>query len=828
MARTVALASGGVLYAVLDGHPFVFPQAEIGTTRRVALDGGRSVELETLSAKPRVLYADGVLDPSECDAIRRLAEPWLEADVTLLTGDRVDAAFQSASDRNSKSALLETPPLSGGLSSDEEVLRMVRSRVASLLRQQPLVAERMQVVRYRPGEHYHYHVDTTGDPATARYATALIYLDDGFTGGETNFPLTEATRRAAPLWQRMLPLTRNGKFVRQDYNNCQTDVGLTVTPKQGRVAIFYNTLPSSLEVDFHSWHGGCDVTRGEKWLANLWFRFPNAQAEARHRQASEHLAAGDHGAAESALRVVLQLQPSNVQAHTDLGRSLFARERVDEAMDSFEAAATHGALQPQDTYHAAYARTNFGRLAVGIAQGHRTVAESGGQLPAVKSTAAWSRGLLQRAVAVSPIDATAYAALGHAWWLEGQLDQARAAMEHATALAPRDPSMQHEAGLLYTAMGEDDTARTHLMQAALLAPSHQPFFDAYSEFAAHYTPVLLTTDAAKPVESVPPEPEGSPAAPPIAIGLVSMTKQPLELVTWLEYHRTVVGVSRFYLRVEDTPELATLFDSPPWDTLVHATYHAATQRDYFGQNDRQNMHVNATLTRARADGLTHLLHIDDDELLYCPGGTARLHEALAAAPADRPEVHLRNLEALFPSRSCASPFREASAFRHEPRTYHSYVSGKSIARLDDPAVVAHGPHHFRIKSGEVGGRGSPISHALPPDAAVVLHYESATFDKWLTKYVDLARQHGADAAVMTQIGESTFYGRSIIAARAVVDARAAKDAMAEAKADKAARELWDECKLAPSGLRKAGARPQRVEGRGLTLIAPFAGYRAKP
>ena len=76
----------------------------------------------------------------------------------------------------------------------------------------------------------------------------------------------------------------------------------------------------------------------------------------------------------------------------------------------------------------------------------------------------------------------------------------------------------------------------------------------------------------------------------------------------------------FVPQVEDTPELATLFSTPPWDRLVLATFDNGTKRDYFAQMDRQSAHIADTLPRARAIGLTHLLHIDDDELLYCSQG----------------------------------------------------------------------------------------------------------------------------------------------------------------------------------------------------------------
>eukprot|EP01047_Picozoa_sp_COSAG01_P013609 COSAG01_NODE_645_length_14553_cov_32.925227_6_plen_139_part_00 len=102
----------------------------------------------------------------------------------------------------------------------------------ALCTQDPGLAEGLQVVRYgsppvggRPdqqaGQHYHAHADyhtgrsgTDGydgrapgfykDPLANRFATLLIYLNDGFAGGETQFPLarcgggtTEAEEQAS-------------------------------------------------------------------------------------------------------------------------------------------------------------------------------------------------------------------------------------------------------------------------------------------------------------------------------------------------------------------------------------------------------------------------------------------------------------------------------------------------------------------------------------------------------------------------------------------------------------------------------------------------------
>ena len=63
-----------------------------------------------------------------------------------------------------------------------------------------------------------------------------------------------------------------------------------------------------------------------------------------------------------------------------------------------------------------------------------------------------------------------------------------------------------------------------------------------------------------------------------------MTKRPANLLTWLEHHYYQVGVRGFYIRVEETPELATLFESEPWRRVVFATFVTGrTNRDCGGQ-----------------------------------------------------------------------------------------------------------------------------------------------------------------------------------------------------------------------------------------------------
>ena len=107
--------------------------------------------------------------------------------------------------------------------------------------------EELQVVRYKPGGFYKPHFDACNketDDCTRlnnglgpRFITFIIYLNDGFDGGETFFP----------------------------------QINTKVVPKRGKAVVFYNVddegeiLPKSL-------HGGLDVKNGEKWMCNKWIR----------------------------------------------------------------------------------------------------------------------------------------------------------------------------------------------------------------------------------------------------------------------------------------------------------------------------------------------------------------------------------------------------------------------------------------------------------------------------------------------------------------------------------------------------------------------------
>lgn len=109
-------------------------------------------------------------------------------------------------------------------------------------------AERLQVIRYSQGGEYRPHFDSydldseCGRRCTAsrgqRTHTALLYLNEGFAGGETVFPR----------------------------------LSLKVRPRQGAILTFENCVSGTTLRHEKSLHAGAPVLDGEKWAATLWFR----------------------------------------------------------------------------------------------------------------------------------------------------------------------------------------------------------------------------------------------------------------------------------------------------------------------------------------------------------------------------------------------------------------------------------------------------------------------------------------------------------------------------------------------------------------------------
>jgi len=216
----------------------------------------RNITIETLSMKPLVLSISGFLSHDECDYIAKKATPSMQySGVSLKDADKGKAASNW---RTSQSTFLAAH--------DDDILKEIEHRTASLTRIPRSHQEYVQVLRYGTTEKYDAHHDYfdpasyQSDPNTLkliehgkknRYATVFWYLTDVEEGGHTIFPRAYG-----------LPPV-------QSHSDCTK--GLKVKPEKGKVIIFYS-LDASGRMDPLSLHGACPVIGEDdvKWAANKW------------------------------------------------------------------------------------------------------------------------------------------------------------------------------------------------------------------------------------------------------------------------------------------------------------------------------------------------------------------------------------------------------------------------------------------------------------------------------------------------------------------------------------------------------------------------------
>lgn len=190
-----------------------------------------------LLSEPRISAAPGFLDAATCDwlierARGRVARAMVfdpEHGLGRVETARSNSAFEFA------------------LEDLDVVTVAVRARIAAAVGLPPGALEPIQVLHYAPGERFERHFDfldvsVPGYAADVRLrgqraATFLVYLNDSFEGGETDFPL----------------------------------VGLKHKGARGDALMFANVDPTGAP-DRRTLHAGLPPTSGEKWLLSQWIR----------------------------------------------------------------------------------------------------------------------------------------------------------------------------------------------------------------------------------------------------------------------------------------------------------------------------------------------------------------------------------------------------------------------------------------------------------------------------------------------------------------------------------------------------------------------------
>lgn len=126
------------------------------------------------------------------------------------------------------------------LSTDDPVILSVIEKCVSKTDRNIKNCEKLQVLKYTPGGFYKPHQDCLENDKNQRMYTCIIALTDDYEGGATVFP-----------------------NLNKKYKMSKGDV------------LFFNTLNDWGYITPRALHGGEPVTKGEKWICNVWVRtFP--------------------------------------------------------------------------------------------------------------------------------------------------------------------------------------------------------------------------------------------------------------------------------------------------------------------------------------------------------------------------------------------------------------------------------------------------------------------------------------------------------------------------------------------------------------------------
>jgi prolyl 4-hydroxylase len=228
--------------------------------RHRARDPTLNLTLKVLSCSPRVFEIDNFLSDTEVAHLMDIAKHIELKRSTTKAGEASEATTNDLTRTSTQNWIARNVDLvvdaiyrraADVLQIHEGLMRWRRaSEIPEFTESKISISERLQLVHYGVGQQYTPHHDFSIPGLVkyqpSRFATILFYLNggDGSTleGGETSFP----------------------RWV-----NAETGRALKVKPKKGKAILFYNVLPDG-NYDERSQHAALPVTKGEKWLTNLW------------------------------------------------------------------------------------------------------------------------------------------------------------------------------------------------------------------------------------------------------------------------------------------------------------------------------------------------------------------------------------------------------------------------------------------------------------------------------------------------------------------------------------------------------------------------------
>jgi prolyl 4-hydroxylase len=192
-----------------EGYPRVLPQAEL------------------ISENPEVQLFRNFFSQSECAHVAAAARELLEPTVVIdpKTGENIPHPI-----RTSFGATL-------GPTREDLVIAALNRRLAAISNTNLHQGEPLSILCYTQGQEYRPHYDWIAGATNQRVKTIIVYLNDGYVGGETEF------------------LSNRFKFIGHAGD-----------------AIMFDDTTTVGSVARDSQHAGLPVKSGTKWVATRWIR----------------------------------------------------------------------------------------------------------------------------------------------------------------------------------------------------------------------------------------------------------------------------------------------------------------------------------------------------------------------------------------------------------------------------------------------------------------------------------------------------------------------------------------------------------------------------
>jgi prolyl 4-hydroxylase len=187
----------------------------------------KSYELVSRSSQPQIAICRQLLTTAECDYVAGAGAPYLAPSKVF---DPQTRQLIPHPVRKSHDAMF-------GVYNADLVINAINRRIAAVSGTSYDQGEPLQLLQYRRGDEYRPHLDALPNEINQRIFTVIVYLSEGYKGGETHFPRT----------------------------------GFCFSGKQGDAIIFSNVL-SGDRPDPMSLHCGNPVEAGIKTIATRWIR----------------------------------------------------------------------------------------------------------------------------------------------------------------------------------------------------------------------------------------------------------------------------------------------------------------------------------------------------------------------------------------------------------------------------------------------------------------------------------------------------------------------------------------------------------------------------